>query len=164
MRKTIFQQLSGSSLRPLPFAVIVAVLSIIFGYSLGALFVNLQYITDFYILGESEIDVVFGTFILGGILGAFLGSGLSAGAGRRITLIGSAALGAGSSLATVFSPSFSVYLCSLLVMGLAFSLYTLSSLIYICEITLPSNRGFCACLLPVAFLLGVEIGIFTPVL
>ena len=47
-------------------------------------------------------------------------------------------------------------------MGLAFSLYTLSSLIYICEITLPSNRGFCACLLPVAFLLGVEIGIFTP--
>ena len=110
MRKTIFQQLSDSSLRPLPFAVIVAVLSIIFGYSLGALFVNLQYITDFYILGESEIDVVFGTFILGGILGAFLGSGLCAGAGRRITLIGSAALGAGSSLATVFSPSFSVYL------------------------------------------------------
>ena len=162
MRKTIFQQLSDSSLRPLPFAVIVAVLSIIFGYSLGALFVNLQYITDFYILGESEIDVVFGTFILGGILGAFLGSGLCAGAGRRITLIGSAALGAGSSLATVFSPSFSVYLCSLLVMGVAFSLYTLSSLIYICEITLPSNRGFCACLLPVAFLLGVEIGIFTP--
>ena len=120
MRKTIFQQLSDSSLRPLPFVVIVAVLSIIFGYALGALFVNLQYITDFYILGESEIDVVFGTFILGGILGAFLGSGLCAGAGRRVTLIGSAALGAGSSLATVFSPSFSVYLCSLLVMGVEF--------------------------------------------
>lgn len=162
MRKTIFQQLSDSPLRPLPFVIIVSLLSIIFGYALGALFVNLQYITDFYILGESEIDVVFGTFVLGGILGAVLGSGLCSGAGRRITLIGGAALGVSASLATVFSPSFSVYLCALLVMGVAFSLYTLASLIYICEITLPVNRGFCACLLPVAFLIGVEIGILTP--
>ena len=158
----IFQQFTQNTLRPIHFALIVAAMTVLFGYDLGTLFVNLQYVTDFYILDENEVDVVFGAYVLGAILGAALGCGLCSGSGRRISIIGGASLGMASSLASVFAPSFSIFLCAQLILGLSFSLFVLSALIYICEIALPGNRGFCSCFVPIAFLLGSEIAILTP--
>lgn len=148
------------SAKPLQYALLCALLSLSFGYDLGQLFVNQQFLNDFFILSGNEGDVILGTFILGLILGFFLGGFLNYGSGRRLCLLCGAALGILSIIASMFAPNLSILLCTQFVIGFAAALFLFSAILYCAEITLPRQRGL-ACCLPWVLLSG---GIFLAVI
>ncbi|HIV15571.1 MAG TPA: MFS transporter [Candidatus Avisuccinivibrio pullicola] len=150
-----------AALRPLRFVAMVAGLIIVFGYDMGVLLLNENYLAGFFIMNQGDLDVIMGTSALGMLLGYFLGGYLTFGSGRKICMLCGAVLGCISIVASFFAPSFSVMLCAQFVIGFSFGLYLLSAILYVSEITLPGNRGFAATLLAVGYLIGILLAVLT---
>ncbi len=152
---------SDSALRPLQYVLLIAMMTVGFGYDLGMIFANQQYLSDFFILSGNESDVIIGTSLLGVVLGLFLGGWLNYGSGRRLCLLCGASLGTLSITASFFAPNLSILLCSQFVIGFSWGLFLLSAVLYTPEITLPGNRGFACCLNGVFFSFGVVLAVLT---
>lgn len=160
MQNFTLEKLDGT-FKPLRYVLLVALLSLFFGYDAGMLFVNQQFLGDYFLLNDQESDVIMGTALLGLLAGLGLGGWLNSGAGRRICLIAGAAAGTFSILVSVFAPNLSILLCAQFVIGFSFGLYILSSILYACEITLPGTRGFACTLQSLVMIAGAMIAVFT---
>lgn len=149
------------SVRPLQFTLLTALMALGFGYDLGALFVNQRYLNDHFMLRGNEADVISGTYVLGMLLGLFLGGWLNYGSGRRICIISGALLGLISILTSIFAPNLSILLCTQFVIGFAFGLYLLSVTLYVPEIMQPRVRGFACSAVTMALSVGILAAVLT---
>lgn len=130
-----------SVLKPLRYALLCSLMALSFGFELGTILVNQRWIGDYFILQNSEVSVITGTYVLGLLLGLFLGGWLNYGSGRRLCILSGSFLGLTAILASAFAPNLSILLCTQFVIGFAFGLYLLSVTLYMPEIAAPQLRG-----------------------
>lgn len=142
------------ALWPLPHIAIVSAMGMIFGFDLGAVFINHNVVSDFYLIADSRSDIVTGTYILGFIFGVFIAGYVTYGSGRKISIISSITVGSLAIFASLVAPDYSILLCSELVIGFSFGLYLISALLYNCEIMLPNKRGLSLMMIPISILIG----------
>ncbi len=153
--------LADAALRPLLYVCMAALPGVLFGYDLGTLLINQNFLAEFFILNADDLNVLAGTTSLGVLLGLFVGGYLTYSSGRRISIISSSALGNLAIFASIFAPSLSVLLCSQFVIGFALGVYALAALLFVSEIALPSSRGMCTCMLPLMLLCGLIFAVLT---
>lgn len=146
--------LKDISLWPLPHIAIVSAMGMIFGFDLGAVFINHNIVSDFYLIADSRSDIITGTYILGFIFGVFIAGYVTYGSGRKISIISSITVGSLAIFASLVAPDFSILLCSELVIGFSFGLYLISAFLYNCEIMLPNKRGLSLMMIPISILIG----------
>lgn len=144
------------------YATLISMLSIIFGYELGMLFVNQPEFSEFFVEAANRTNVIIGDFVLGFICGVFIAGYITYGSGRKITLLSSAVMGTLAVISSNVAPNFTVMMCSYFVFGFSFGLYLVPSLLYICELVLPNHRSMDMMLVPFFFFLGMEISLFIP--
>lgn len=156
-----FTSKNQSSFRfhPVSYVALCAIMAMIFGFNLGHVYACKPEIMDKFLLDSREIDSVMGTFLLGAIIGVFLGGRVTYDAGRRLPLIGSFLLGSLAIVANLLAPAFSSYLVSEFVVGGAFGIFFVSSLIYVAEIIFPDSRGLWTSMIGLSVILGAEIGV-----
>ncbi len=154
MRYSLKVMSIDAALMPLRFVLMVALPASFFGYDVGALFLNANFLSGYYILGSGDLNVIIGTAALGMLLGYFLGGYLTYGSGRKICIISCSLLGTLAIVSSFFAPSLSVMLCAQFVIGFTFGVYFLATILYIQEITLPGNRGFASSLVFLSLILG----------
>lgn len=142
------------SLWPLPHIAIVSAMGMIFGFDLGAVFINHNIVSDFYLIADSRSDIITGTYILGFIFGVFIAGYVTYGSGRKISIISSITIGSLAIFASLVAPDFSILLCAELVIGFSFGLYLISAFLYNCEIMLPNKRGLSLMMIPISILIG----------
>ena len=87
MRYSLKVMSIDAALMPLRFVLMVALPASFFGYDVGALFLNANFLSGYYILGSGDLNVIIGTAALGMLLGYFLGGYLTYGSGRKICII-----------------------------------------------------------------------------
>ncbi len=145
------------ALRPLPRVTIVAALGIIFGFDIASVFLNQSFLSNLYLLVESQSDIIIGSYVLGFVFGTFIAGYITYGSGRKLCIIVSVMVGSLAILASFVAPNFSTLLCAEWVIGFCFGLYLTSSSLYINEIMLPSNRAIALMMVPCFVLLGTII-------
>ena len=146
---------------PLQYAVLVSSLGIIFGCDLGTLFINQEYLSDFFLIGGNRSDVIIGTYILGFIFGAFIAGYVTYGSGRKTTIVSSVAVGTFAILASVVAPNFAILLCSEFVIGFSFGLYFVAASLYNNELSAPKARSIANMMVPNSIALGLIISLVT---
>lgn len=152
--KTQYEEIS---LIPIRYVMMAASLAIFFGINLGIILTNQKYFIDYFILSATDIETVLGTYLLGALLGVFLGGWIVYSSGRRICLIASSCFGLFAIFASVTATNFALFLLAQFAIGFASAIYLLAVGLYVSEITLPSNRGFCNILIWVLFFGAIEL-------
>lgn len=148
------------ALIPLVYAAIVSMLNMIFGFELGMLFCNQSEYAEFFVEAANRTHVIIGAFVLGFIFGSFIAGYITYGSGRKITIVSSSVIGTLSVISSNVAPNFTVMMCSYFVIGFSFGMYLVPSLLYICELVLPSSRSLAMMLIPFFFFVGMELSLF----
>lgn len=138
---TIHQRSLCFKLSPSAYVFLCALMALFFGFSIGMIYACKTDLMDRFLLDSQEIDSIFLTFLLGAVVGAFLGGRITYDAGRRLPIVGGFVLGSIAQCAVLMSPAFSSYLISEFVLGGAIGIFIIATLIYISEIAFAENRG-----------------------
>lgn len=149
-----------SALKPLRYALLCSLMALSFGFDLGTMLVKQSWFGEYFVQQGREVSVITGTYVLGMLLGLFLGGWLNYGSGRRLCILSGSSLGLAAIFTSMFAPNLSILLCTQLVIGFAFGLYLLSVALYIPEISAPQLRGM-LCSIP---LLCLSAGALTAVM
>lgn len=128
---------------PCRFTLLAAGLGMFFGIDFGFIIANQQHLIEVYILQERDIQVIVGSYLLGALLGVFLGGLIVYSSGRKVCMLGGAALGLAAVLAASLAPNFSLLLISQVAVGFACAVYLLAASLYINEIAPIPIRGLC---------------------
>lgn len=128
-------------LSPSSYVLFCALMALFFGFSIGIIYACKADLVNRFLLDSQEIDSIFLTFLLGAVVGVFLGGRITYDAGRRLPIAGSFVLGSIAQCAVLMSPAFSSFLISEFVLGGAFGIFIIAALIYIAEIAFYENRG-----------------------
>ena len=123
------------------YVFLCALMALFFGFSIGIIYACKSDLMNRFLLDSQEIDSIFLTFLLGAVVGVFLGGRITYDAGRRLPIAGGFVLGSIAQCAVLMSPAFSSYLISEFVLGGAFGIFIIAALIYISEIAFAENRG-----------------------
>lgn len=150
-----------TSMWPILYVLIMAVLVTIFGFDLGMNFVTQNHHSGYFIIAEKESDIIIGSFILGLCFGLFISGYVTNGSGRKLTALSSAGIGSLAIMASNIAPNFTVLLTSNFVIGFSFGLFIVPANLYISEITLPKYRSICLLLIPFFASLGCVLSLLT---
>lgn len=134
---------------------IVSCMSTIFGFNLGAILSSKVRLINVFMLEVYNVDSMINTFLLGALVGTFLGGRLVYDTGRLQSLLGAFTFGVIGQSISLMSPTFSTLFISEFAVGAAFGVYLISSVSYITEISPSSHRGACSSLVAVFFTLGL---------
>lgn len=152
--------ISDISLAPCKYVLLVSVLGVFFGIDFGFVISNHNVLISFYSLKEGDINVIVGSFLLGVLLGIFLGGMVVYTSGRKICMLGGVAFGLAALFSSALAPNFSLLLLAQVVVGFSFAIYLLATSLYVNEITASSNRGFCVIMVWVFLTAGVMLSTF----
>ena len=131
----------------------------IFGFNLGATISSKIRLINVMMLELYDIDAMFGVFLLGSLVGVFLGGRLVSETGRIYPMIGGFAFGVLGQLGSMMSPNMSTLLISEFAVGSSFGVYLIAVVCYIAEISLPQHRGAHITLIAVFFTLGLFVSV-----
>lgn len=148
------------SLKHIKYSIALSLLTVIFGYSFGNLYISIDYYKDLFILSGNDVNVIVGTLVLGMLAGTFFGAWITYGSGRKLPFIASSCFGMLSIIGSFLAPNFSIFLCTNLSIGITFGIFFLSSLMYISEISASEQRGFCSVFLMISLTLGAVLPLY----
>ncbi len=134
---------------------IVSCMSTIFGFNLGAILSSKVRLINVFMLEVYNVDSMINTFLLGALVGTFLGGRLVYDTGRLQSILGAFTFGVIGQSISLMSPTFSTLFISEFAVGAAFGVYLISSVSYITEISPSAYRGSCSSLIAVFFTLGL---------
>ncbi|MDD6067804.1 MAG: MFS transporter [Succinivibrio sp.] len=137
------------------YIVVVAMMATIFGFNLGSMLSSKARLINVFMLEIYSLDSILSTFLIGSLVGIFLGGRLAFDAGRVQPLLGSFGIGVLGQCASILAPTFSTLFISEFAVGVSFGVYLLTSICYINEISFTNTRGKCACLIGTFLTLGV---------
>ena len=155
----INQHALRSKLPPYIYVVLCAFMALFFGFSIGIIYACKFDLMNRFMLDSHEVDSIFLTFLLGAVVGVFLGGRVNYDAGRRLPIVGGFLLGSIAQCSVLMSPAFSSYLISEFVLGGAFGIFIISALIYISEIAFAENRGAATISIFFSMVIGLYIAI-----
>lgn len=135
-------------------------MSLFFGFNIGQIYACKLDLMNRFLLDSQEFDTIFLTFLLGSIVGIFLGGRVTYDVGRRLPMVGSFLLGAIAQCSLLVAPAFSSYLISEFVVGGAYGIFLISALIYVAEIASIRKRGKATITIFLAQVIGIYIAIF----
>lgn len=141
------------------YVLAVALMSVIFGINLGAMVSSKVRLINVFMLEIYNIDSIFNTFLIGALVGVFLGGRLAYDTGRVQVIIGSFVVGIFGNCASILAPTFSTLFIAEFSVGAAFGAYMLSTLCYIGEISPSKYRATCSTLMGLFLTFGVLISI-----
>ncbi len=136
---------------------IVSCMATIFGFNLGAILSSKVRLINVFMLEVYNVDSMISTFLLGALVGTFLGGRLVSDTGRLQSVLGAFTFGVIGQSVSLMSPTFSTLFISEFAVGAAFGVYLISSVSYITEISPAPYRGTCSSLVSVFFMLGLLI-------
>lgn len=131
----------------------------VFGFNLGAMLSSKVRLINIFMLEIYDIDSMVNTFMLGSLVGVFLGGRLVYDTGRIQSVIGSFSFGVIGQCTAILAPTFSTLFITEFVVGVSSGVYLISAVCYIIELSPKEKRGTCALLIPVFAVLGFLISV-----
>ncbi len=123
-------------------AAITALGGLLFGYDTGVISGALLFIgKDFPGLTSFDKELLTSILLVGALIGALAGGRIADRAGRRPTVLGTAALFVAGVMLAAFSPSYGVLVAARVVIGLAVGSASMIVPLYIGEVVPPRVRG-----------------------
>ncbi len=123
-------------------AAITALGGLLFGYDTGVISGALLFIgRDFPGLTSFDKELLTSILLIGALIGALAGGRIADRAGRRPTLLGTAALFVAGVMLAAFSPSYGVLVAARVIIGLAVGSASMVVPLYIGEVVPPRVRG-----------------------
>jgi sugar porter (SP) family MFS transporter len=123
-------------------AAITALGGLLFGYDTGVISGALLFIgKDFPGLTSFDKEVLTSILLIGALIGALVGGRIADRAGRRPTVLGTAALFVAGVMLAAFSPSYGVLVGARVIIGLAVGSASMVVPLYIGEVVPPRVRG-----------------------
>lgn len=141
------------------YIVLVACMATVFGFNLGAMLSSKVRLINIFMLEIYDIDSMVNTFMLGSLVGVFLGGRLVYDTGRIQSVIGSFSFGVIGQCTSILAPTFSTLFITEFVVGVSCGVYLISSVSYIIELSPRETRGSCALLISCFALLGFLISV-----
>jgi len=123
-------------------AAITALGGLLFGYDTGVISGALLFIgKDFPGLTSFDKELLTSILLIGALVGALAGGRIADRAGRRPTVLGTAALFVAGVMLAAFSPSYGVLVAARVIIGLAVGSASMVVPLYISEVVPPRIRG-----------------------
>ena len=123
-------------------AAITALGGLLFGYDTGVISGALLFIgKDFPGLTSFDKELLTSILLIGALIGALAGGRIADRAGRRPTVLGTAALFVAGVMLAAFSPSYGVLVAARVFIGLAVGSASMVVPLYIGEVAPPRVRG-----------------------
>jgi len=123
-------------------AAITALGGLLFGYDTGVISGALLFIgKDFPGLTSFDKELLTSILLIGALVGALAGGRIADRAGRRPTVLGTAALFVAGVMLAAFSPSYGVLVAARVIIGLAVGSASMVVPLYIGEVVPPRIRG-----------------------
>ncbi|MGN1280960.1 MAG: MFS transporter [Succinivibrio sp.] len=136
------------------YIVTVALMASVFGFNLGAVLSSKVRLINIFMLEIYDIDSMVNTYLIGSIVGIFLGGRIVYDTGCVQSLIGSFCLGVIGQCTSILSPTFSSLFIAEFAVGVAFGVYLVASICYIVELSPSDKRGQCSTLIWVFLISG----------
>jgi sugar porter (SP) family MFS transporter len=122
-------------------AAITALGGLLFGYDTGVISGALLFIGKDFPLTSFDKELLTSILLIGALIGALAGGRIADRAGRRPTVLGTAALFIAGVMLAAFSPSYGVLLAARVIIGLAVGAASMVVPLYIGEVVPPQVRG-----------------------
>ncbi|MHB8600526.1 MAG: sugar porter family MFS transporter [Ktedonobacteraceae bacterium] len=138
-------------------AGIAALGGFLFGYDTGVISGAELYLTKDFALNSTVEEIAISAVLVGAIIGAAVSGRLSDAIGRKITLIIMAAIFTVGAILTAFSPTIWVFIVFRIIVGFGIGMASVTSPIYITEMSPPAKRGGLVTLNQLAVTVGIAI-------
>lgn len=139
------------------YVLIVASMATVFGFNLGGILSSKVRLINIFMLEIYDMDSMISTFLLGALVGFFVGGRLANSAGRLMPILGSFALGVIGQSSSILAPTFSTLFIAEFAVGICLGIYFVCATCYISEISPRKSRGKSGSLVSVFLCLGVLI-------
>ena len=136
------------------YVTLVAAMSTVFGFNLGAMLSSKVRLINIFMLEIYDIDSMVNNFLIGALVGVFLGGRLVYDTGRVQSILGGFVFGVIGQATAVLAPTFSTLFIAEFAVGAAFGVYLIASICYITELSTKNNRGQTTSLLGVFITFG----------
>jgi sugar porter (SP) family MFS transporter len=134
---------------------------ILYGYDMGIIAAALLYVRNSFHLSTGMEEMVVSVVLVGSMLGALFGGGISDRIGRRATLLwGGGAFIAGSLLA-LLSPNVATLIVARVLLGIAIGFTSVTAPVYVSELAPPQSRGTLISLYQFALTIGIALADLT---
>lgn len=141
------------------YIAIAAFMASVFGFNLGAVLSSKVRLINIFMLEIYDIDSMVNTYLIGSIVGIFLGGRIVYDTGCIQSLLGSFCLGVIGQCISILSPTFSSLFIAEFAVGVAFGVYLVASVCYVVELSPSERRGQCSSLIWVFLILGFLVAL-----
>lgn len=137
------------------YITVVSCMAAIFGFNLGGVLSSKVRLINIFMLEIYDMDSIISTFLLGALVGFFVGGRLANTSGRILPILGSFALGVIGQCSSTLAPTFSTLFIAEFSVGTCFGIYFVCAVCYISEISMRKSRGKSGALISVFLCLGL---------